>query len=184
MNVVRLVKKAKTGNKEALLDLIMAEKEAYYKLSLTYMGNQHDAMDALEEMIVVLYEKIIQLKKDEAFYSWSKTILVNTCRSMLRKQKKVVSIDEWETAADSQEPRDDRSYDAYRSSEQFLDIQESLKQLNPHQKEAIQLKYFHDLDYETIATITNVSIGTAKSRVFQGLKKLREYYGGEMDETS
>lgn len=183
MNVVRLVKKAKKGDKDALLELILAEKEAYYKLALTYTGNQHDAMDAMEEMIVVLYEKITQLKKDEAFYSWSKTILVNHCRAMLRKQKKVVSIDEWVTA-NNQEPRDERSSASYRSSEQFLDIQESLKHINTHQKEAIQLKYFHDLDYETIAAVTNVSIGTAKSRVFQGLKKLREYYGGEKDETS
>jgi RNA polymerase sigma factor (sigma-70 family) len=54
--------------------------------------------------------------------------------------------------------------------------------LNPHQKEAIQLKYFHDLDYQTIATITSVSIGTVKSRIFQGLKKLRNHYRGDLGE--
>ena len=54
MYVVRLVKKAKKGNKEALLQLIMAEKDAYYKLAFTYMGNTHDAMDAMEEMIVTV----------------------------------------------------------------------------------------------------------------------------------
>ena len=97
MNVVRLVKKAKKGSKEALLQLIMAEKDDYYRLALTYMGNTHDAMDAMEEMIVKVYEKIDQLKKEEAFYSWSKTILVNSCKSMLRKQKKLVLLDDWHT---------------------------------------------------------------------------------------
>lgn len=179
MNVVRLVKKAKRGNKEALLQLIMAEKDAYYRLAFTYMGNEHDAMDAMEEMIVILYEKITQLKKDEVFYSWSKTILVNCCKTTLRKQKRVVLVDEWESSTEHEQHLID---DPYVAREDLLDVQGLFVYLNDFQKEAIQLKYFHDLDYETIATITNVSVGTVKSRVFQGLKKLREYYGGDENE--
>lgn len=181
MNIVKLVKKAKKGSKEALLQLIMAEKDAYYRLAFTYMGNSHDAMDAMEEMIVTLYEKIDQLKKEEAFYSWSKTILVNHCKSLLRKQKKLVFLDD----LDSTNERDIEhavDTDPHISSDQQMDIQQLLFHLNEHQKEAIQLKYFHDLDYQTIAAITNVSIGTVKSRIFQGLKKLREHYRGDGNE--
>ncbi|HHY73115.1 MAG TPA: sigma-70 family RNA polymerase sigma factor [Bacillus bacterium] len=181
MNIVKLVKKAKKGSKEALLQLIMAEKDAYYRLAFTYMGNSHDAMDAMEEMIVTLYEKIDQLKKEEAFYSWSKTILVNHCKSLLRKQKKLVFLDD----LDSTNERDIEhavDTDPHTSSDQQMDIQQLLFHLNEHQKEAIQLKYFHDLDYQTIAVITNVSIGTVKSRIFQGLKKLREHYRGDGNE--
>jgi RNA polymerase sigma factor (sigma-70 family) len=179
MNVIRLVKKAKKGNKEALLQLIFAEKDDYYRLALTYMGNEHDAMDAMEEMIVKLYEKLDQLKKEEAFYSWSKTILVNCCKSILRKQKKLVLIEDWDTS--NEEPSSLTS-DPYISSDQQMDIKDMLIHLNAHQKEAIQLKYFHDLDYQTIATITSVSIGTVKSRIFQGLKKLRNHYRGDFGE--
>ena len=88
MKVVRLVRKAKKGNKEALLQLIMDQQDDYYRLALTYMGNTNDAMDAMEEMIVSLYENLHQLKKETAFYSWSKTILVNRCKKMLKKQQK------------------------------------------------------------------------------------------------
>lgn len=87
MEVIRLVKKAKRGNKEALLQLIMNQKDDYFKLAYTYMGNQHDAMDAMEDMIVRLYENIHQLKKENSFYSWSKTILVNSCKSLLKNGK-------------------------------------------------------------------------------------------------
>ncbi|MCH1624146.1 sigma-70 family RNA polymerase sigma factor [Fredinandcohnia quinoae] len=179
MNIVRLVKKAKRGNKEALLQLIMAEKDDYYRLALTYLGNEHDAMDAMEEMIVILYEKINQLKKEEAFYSWSKTILVNCSKTLLRKQKRLMLVDEWESTTEFGQVL---SSDPYLNSAHILDLQMLFVHLNDNQKEAIQLKYFHDLDYETIASITNVSVGTVKSRVFQGLKKLREYYGGDVGE--
>ncbi|MEH7253430.1 sigma-70 family RNA polymerase sigma factor [Neobacillus niacini] len=178
MNVVRLVKKAKKGSKEALLQLIMAEKDVYYRLALTYMENPHDAMDAMEEMIVKLYERIDQLKKEEAFYSWSKTILVNSCKSMLRKQKRLVLIDDWHKSNEKQ-PCYEQKSDPYLSSDQQMDMKELLIHLNEKQKEAIQLKYFHDLDYQTIADMTTVPIGTVKSRIFQGLKKLRDHYGGD-----
>ncbi len=175
MGAGQLVKKAKKGDKEALLQLIMAEKDAYYRLAFTYMKNEHDAMDAMEEMILTLYEKIDHLKKADAFYSWSKTILVNLCKSMLLKQKKVVLL---ESAPDGQ-----NSYQApYLNSEQRMDIQQMLDHLNENQRETIQLKYLHDLDYKTIAEITDVSIGTAKSRIFEGLKKLRELFGGDSNE--
>jgi RNA polymerase sigma factor (sigma-70 family) len=179
MEVYRLVKKAKKGNKEALLHLIFNKKDEFYKLAFTYMGNEHDSMDAMEDMIVKLYEKIDQLKKDEAFYSWSKTILVNSCKSILRKRKKVVLMDEWNQELEA-EARPVTN--PYQTSEQQIDLQQLLNQLNESQKEAIQLKYFHDLDYQTIADVTNVSIGTVKSRIFQGLKKLKDQYGGNGDE--
>lgn len=35
------------------------------------------------------------------------------------------------------------------------------------------------MDYESIASLTKVSVGTVKSRVFNGLRKLREALGGE-----
>ncbi len=181
MNAVRLVRKAKKGSKEAMLQLVMAEKDAYYKLALTYMGNSHDAMDAMEDMIVKLYENITQLREDAAFYRWSKTILVNGCKSLLRKRKKLVLMENLHVGNESELDLELTS-NPYISSEQCMDIQAMLLHVNEYQREAIELKYFHDLDYQTIADITNVSIGTVKSRIFQGLKKLRDYYGGDADE--
>jgi RNA polymerase sigma factor (sigma-70 family) len=175
MNVVWLVKKAKKGSKEALLQLIMAEKDDYYRLALTYLENSNDAMDAMEEMIVKVYENIDQLKKEEAFYSWSKTILVNCCKSMHRKQKRLVLIDDWHTS----NPSHKQTSDPYLSTDQQMDMKDLLIHLNEQQREAIQLKYFHDLDYQTIAEMTAVPTGTVKSRNSQGLKKLRKHYRGD-----
>lgn len=183
MNVVRYVKKAKRGNKEALLQLILAEKDDYYRLALTYMGNSHDAMDAMEEMIVRLYENIGKLNKEKAFYSWSKTILVNCCKATLRKRDQWVPMEDVSIDGELAADHDSQPGDPYRRSDQQMDIQKLLLHLNEQQQEAIQLKYWHDLDYQTIAEITNVPIGTVKSRIFQGLKKLRDLYGGEMDES-
>lgn len=183
MTVALQVKQAQHGDKEALLQLILAEKDAYYRLAFSYMGNEHDAMDALEETIVVMYEKIGLLKKADAFPSWSRTILANHCKAMLKKRNKVVLIDHWESGNGAHSDAAGVS-DPYERRDRRMDVRSSLERISPDQKEAIALKYFHDLDYESIARITNVSVGTAKSRVFNGLKKLKEWFGGERDGTS
>ncbi|WP_284638287.1 RNA polymerase sigma factor [Paenibacillus silviterrae] len=175
MRVALRVKQAQRGNKEALLQLILAEKDDYYRLALAYMGQEHDA---LEEMIVILYEKIGQLKKPGSFYSWSRTILVNHCKAMLKRRNKLILIEDWENS-NVMEPDTVVVSDPYEQLDRHMDIRSSLERVNPNQKEAIELKYFHDLDYESIARIMNVSVGTAKSRVFNGLKKLKEWYGGD-----
>ncbi|MBU3099735.1 MULTISPECIES: hypothetical protein [Clostridium] len=52
-----LVKSAKNGDKEALLNLIMERKNEFYKLAYVYTENKEDAMDAMENMIVMLYQQ-------------------------------------------------------------------------------------------------------------------------------
>ncbi|MFA9557107.1 RNA polymerase sigma factor [Evansella sp. AB-rgal1] len=175
MDQTKLVRKAKRGNKDALLTLIMNKQDEYYRLSYTYMGNKHDALDAMEDMILVLYEKIHSLKKEDAFYSWSKTILVNSCKNLLRKRKKWMYVEDITIQEKS-------SGNVYTQRDQQLDIQQMLSLLNEDQAEAIRLKYLCDMDYKSISHITNVSMGTVKSRVFQGLKKLKLLMGGEENE--
>lgn len=181
MRIVRLVKQAKKGDKEALLALIAEQQDAYYRLAYSYMGNSHDAMDVVEDMIVSVYQSIHQLKKEESFYSWSKTILVNRCKKVLQQQNRVVLMETPEES-NSQTSGKQHMPDAILTSEHRMDTADMLSVLNPTQRESIELHYFHDLDLQTIAASTQVSIGTVKSRIFQGLKKMREKFGGEWNE--
>lgn len=181
MDVINWVKKAQKGDKEALLQLIMAEKDAYYRLAYSYMRNEADAMDVLEDMIVKLYEKIRQLKKEESFYSWSKKILVNQCKMALKKNNKLIPLED-HLEENKGQKHNVAGMSEYRQVEEQMHLQELMNHLNDYQREAIRLKYYHDLDYGTIAAMTRVSQGTVKSRIFQGLKKMRVLDGRNEDE--
>ncbi|MEK4854268.1 sigma-70 family RNA polymerase sigma factor [Paenibacillus sp. FSL H7-0756] len=177
MNISRLVRAAQRGNKEALLELILAEQDAYYRLAYSYMRNEHDAMDVMEDMIVTLYEKVGQLQKRESFYSWSKTILVNRCKTVLRNQNRYVPLEEDESPEPSLEAW--TADNPYRYTESEMDLSVLLAHLNPRQREAIELRYVHDLPYQTIADITQAPVGTIKSRISQGIQKLKAMIGGD-----
>ncbi len=170
MDIEILIKKATQGDKEALVQLIMAQKNDFYKLAYLYMKNEEDTLDALQDTIVILYENIHKLKKHEAFYSWSKTILVNCCKKLLKENKKIVSLDYIK-----EEPYEE-CFD--KKNEQII-LQKHLSNLKEKYQEVIKLHYFLDLDNETISKIINIPIGTVKSRIFNGIKKLKESLRGE-----
>ncbi len=175
VDVELLVKKAKKGDKDALVQLIMEKKQDYYKLAFIYMKNKDDSLDAMSDMIMILHEKIHQLKKAESFYSWSKTILVNCCRKLIKEKGKVVLLDTVEQQGCEGE---------LSIKEEQIMVEEHLSRLNEKHQEVIKLRYFLDLDYQTISDILKIPLGTVKSRISIGLKNLKESLGGDGYERS
>lgn len=165
-----LVKRAKQGDKDALVQLIMDKKQDYYKLAFIYMKNKDDSLDAMSDMIVIVHEKIHQLKKPEAFYSWSKTILVNCCKKLLKEKSKLISLEIVEEQGCESE---------LKIKEDQIIVEEHLSKLNERHQEVIRLRYFLGLDYQTISDILKIPLGTVKSRISIGLKNLKESLGGD-----
>lgn len=96
--------------------------------------------------------------------------MVNECKRILRKRKREIPVEE----------KEDVGYcENYQLREIRHDISTYLKRLNIYQQEAIKLKYYLDMDYATIARITGASEGTVKSRIFNGLARLKGLFGGE-----
>lgn len=169
MDKLSLVKKARRGDKEALLTLIMKEKEDYYRLAYAYMKNEHDAMNALQDMIVRLYENIGSLRNKNKFYSWSKTILVNICKDELEKKKKLVLLDSYREEALVEDLGSD------------LELEEILGSLDPIYGDLIRFKYILGYDYRTMGEIFDLPVGTVKSRLYKGRKKLELILGEDED---
>jgi RNA polymerase sigma factor (sigma-70 family) len=173
LELLDYVDKAKQGDQEALLQLIMAKRDEYYRLAYVYLKNQEDALDALEDMIVIIYEKLGGLKKSQSFYSWSKVILVNCCKRIIKNRRKVVYLDVLPEIADD---------GLIKNKQHGLEVEEYLQKLNPKHQEVLRLRYLADLEYDTIAQILKIPLGTVKSRISLGLRKLQALVGGEMDE--
>ncbi|PHV69321.1 RNA polymerase subunit sigma-24 [Sporanaerobium hydrogeniformans] len=182
MEIIRLVKQAKQGDKEALIELVMSQKEAYYKLAYVLMRDKEEALDSLQDMIVLLYDNIKKLKKEEAFYSWSKTILMNRCKKKLKDKRKFISLEAIREQGNWQRDFNTGREGSVLQKEEELLLEEALSQLKSKHQEVIRLRYFLDLDYETMSTLLGIPLGTVKSRLAIGLKVLQKIIGGENDE--
>lgn len=163
-----LVKKAKKGDKEALLKLILQEKDNYYRLAYVYMKNQQDAEDMVQEMILSLYDNIRNLRKEESFFSWSKTILVNLCKRSLDSRKRAIPVE-----AVKEESLE------FTGGEDRMDLDHYLGKLKENHQEIIRLRYYLDMDYNSISELLEIPPGTVKSRINTAMDKLRSAMGEE-----
>jgi RNA polymerase sigma-70 factor (ECF subfamily) len=167
LNLNQAVVQAKAGDKEALLDLVMATQNEFYGLAFVYMRNEQDAADALQDMIVTLFTRIHTLKSHDAFYSWAKQILVRGCINKLRR-----------LGRQGQMPEEEQG-EADTKAEERLDLFEAVHQLPEEQRDVVLLFYYRDRTFEEIARVLNCPVGTVKSRLHQALKKLKRRLGDE-----
>ncbi|AGA69926.1 RNA polymerase sigma factor, sigma-70 family [Desulfitobacterium dichloroeliminans LMG P-21439] len=163
-DILNRVKQAKLGDKEALIELIMSQRQDFYRLAYIYMKDQEDALDAMEDMTLKVFENIKGLKDAEAFFSWSKIILVNCCKQNLRKRNKVILL---------QELPEESYEEPISEHEERMAFEAHIAELNPKYQEALRLRFILDMDYETIANLLKIPLGTVKSRIHTGLQKLK-----------
>lgn len=66
--------------------ILEAEKSMYYTAKV-FLHNDCDCADAVQTAILSAYEKLHTLKNPEYFRTWLIRILINECKSMLRRRK-------------------------------------------------------------------------------------------------
>lgn len=155
---------AKKDIKKQVADYVIANKEDYYRLAYSYVKNTNDALDIVQESIFKALSSIALLKEPRYIKTWFYRIVVNTSLDFLRKQKKLVIVEE-ETLCSL----DWGDIDDY----QDIDLQAALDALPDNYRSIVILKYFEDLKIEEIAEILNENINTVKTRLYKSLKVLR-----------
>lgn len=159
MNEIELAEQAIGGNQEAQMHLLHIYKDSMYRVAYSYMQNEHDANDALQEMSYQALKNMYKVKSPQFFKTWLVRIVINTCLMQKRQQKRIVMTDQI-----AEQP--------YLSNE-FFELNDAITKLPVDQQELIHLKYFRDLKNSEIAEIQNIPEGTVKSRLHKTMKKLR-----------
>jgi RNA polymerase sigma-70 factor (ECF subfamily) len=153
------------GKTYKLLEKYLVEnKEAHYRLAYSYVKNKEDALDMIQESIYKAFRYIDSLEDLNFIKNWFYKILINTSLDFLRKNNRVSFVEDNILEANS-EANEDRYED--------LDLKDALDSLPDNVKTIIILRYFEDLKLEDIAYILGISLGTVKTRLYTGLKKLR-----------
>jgi RNA polymerase sigma-70 factor (ECF subfamily) len=161
---VKLMPMAKSNIEKQLADHVIANKENYYRLAYSYVKNSDDALDIVQESIAKALSSISSLKEPNYIKTWFYRIVVNTSLDFLKKQKKLVIVDEEVLCS-----LDTGDIDNY----QDIDLQTALETLPNDYRSIVILRYFEDLKLEEIAEILDENINTIKTRLYKSLKKLR-----------
>lgn len=179
-----LVRKAQEGESAAFEELVKAFSANMYNLAYRMTANQEDAADLTQEIFVKLHRAIGKFSWRSSFKTWLYTLAVNTCRSGLRRLRRVwraevVRLDAGYDADDNRERRDPPdtgpgpSENAERA-EIMRSIEASIAQLDEEFRMVIVLRDLQNLSYEDIAEATGCTMGTVKSRLARARTRVKD----------
>ena len=85
--------------KEQLGELIIASEETLYRVAKSLLYNDADCADAIQEAIVKAFSKLHTLKEDTYAKTWLVKIVMNECYAIMRKEKRIISLDDYQMEA-------------------------------------------------------------------------------------
>lgn len=168
MELEILVRRARRGDKDAFLELIMLHKEYLYRTAFLYTKNQDMACDVVQECIIKSMVSINKLKKPQFFKSWITRILINSAITELRKNKMYVEEPEWESEEWAE--KEDTV-----SREEKMDLYNAIDRLEYPYNIIIIQKYFFDYQLNEIAALLQMPLGTVKVYHSRAKNKLKGY---------
>jgi RNA polymerase sigma-70 factor (TIGR02954 family) len=158
----KLVKKAIKGNDDAFLQLIQTYKVDLYKTALSFLRNEEEVLEAIQEVTYRAYKGIRKLKEVSYFKTWLIRIMINYCNDQLKKHKRVVINEEVLESI------------AVTENHSEMELRDAMLGLDERSREILTLKYFHDLKIKDIAGTMQCPEGTVKTWLNKALKALRE----------
>ncbi|MFR5265383.1 sigma-70 family RNA polymerase sigma factor [Clostridium sp.] len=172
MEIKDKVKKAIRGDDEAFEYIVNNCKERLYRTAFAYVKNEEQALDVVQETVYKAYVSIEKLKNPEYFNTWITRILINNALTVIKKNSKIVYLDNNELI--------NNIIANEANSDEKIYIWQALEQLELKHREVIILKYFDDLTVTEIARVLDCPVGTVKTYLNKGLKKLREFVGKDV----
>lgn len=163
-----LVKAAAKGDKQAFVALVDSFRQTMYATAMAVARNEDDAMDAIQDTILILWEKLDTLRDPGAFKTWMTRILINRCFGTLRGKSREFPVEIME--------EEGRSFERDTS----LDVQDALDRMAPEDRLVLQLFYFEDMPVREIASALSLSPEAVRMRLTRSRKRFRRQYETEV----
>lgn len=165
-----LLNRSAGGSGAAFGVLMRRHEDRMFAMALRMLGNRADALDATQEAFLAAFRRAKAFRGEAAVGTWMYRIGINACLDFARKKNRWVAQDDMDQVADtgSAESRFDERVVVR------MELQEALAKLPDEYREAVVMHDLGGIPYEDIATLTGTMIGTVKSRISRGRRKLAE----------
>ena len=150
--------------KDKFCEYIREHENAMYALALSILNNQADAGEAVSESVFRAYKNLDTLKNKKSFKPWILRIVHNTAVEMIRKNERMIPMDEIPVTTDNS------SQDLTAK----LALRDAVAGLKQPYRTLVVLFHYEDFSTARIAQITNTNIVTVRKQLSRARKMLRE----------
>ena len=179
-----LVELSLAGNKDAFRAVVDRYRRPIYNFCYRMVRNPEEAEDISQEVFLRIFRFLERYNDRWKFSTWIYRIAFNLCVDALRKHKRSLSLDSLMPTSAPELSGKEKLPDAEAEQEEEKRfIRRAIDSLPPKYQTAITLYHLQDRSYDEIARMTDMPIGTVKTRVHRGRRmlvdKLQRYLGKE-----
>jgi RNA polymerase sigma-70 factor (ECF subfamily) len=164
-----------------LQDVVSRYLPTLYRRAYRYVGDPHDAEDAVQDALLSAYKHLDQFKGTAKMTTWLTAIVTNCALTQLRRRPRQPHVSLDERLDEEQDYRvSDRLADAKPSpeneciwSELHGHLLQAVTELTPSLRKVIQLRGLKEMSTSETAEILGVSDGTVKSQVSRARTRLK-----------
>lgn len=170
----QLINEALAGNSASFGLLVRKYQDRLFNTLTHIMGSPEDARDVAQDAFVKAFLKLETFERSSAFYTWLYRIAFNAAVSCKRRQKPTVSIDQQREQWGQDPPGGDAPpEDRLERQELAGQVQTALSRLSEEYRTIVVLREIDGCDYETIAEVLELPVGTVRSRLHRARLQLR-----------
>lgn len=144
-------------DKQTFTELVLESEDTLYRVAWSYLHNDEDARDAVQDAVLLAWEKLAGLRKPEYFRTWLVRILIRVCCRRRRERGRVVQL---ETAPDAQAPPEGAVWREIQALPEALRL-------------PFVLHYVEGYSTAETGEILHLPAGTVKSRLSRARNALR-----------
>lgn len=177
-NDQHLIQECLAGRTEAFDQLVLKYQDRLYRTLVRILGSSDDARDAAQEGFTQAFFKLKSFRGTAAFYSWLFRISFNAAITQKRKNKRTSTTLDTQDNPASQWLVDSHSEthppDVAELSERKKMVHQALNELQEEYRTPLILRELEGMSYGEIAEITEIPLGTVRSRIFRGRNELKQ----------
>ena len=164
-----LLQRARAGDRDAITVLYSRFRDRMIALSFGIVRERAEAEDCAQEILLRAFDKMPALNSESEFAAWLYRLAINYCLDRKRK------LDRRQTISHAAvQPEHSTRFDA--QIETRLALERALDELSEVARLTLMLREWHELNYDEIAAITNVPVGTVKSRLNHARREFRRIW--------
>lgn len=172
-----ILEKIAAGEKSAVEECIRTYSCLVWKIARKYMNNTEDAEDAVQEIFTSIWLNAHRFDAEKSPESAFICLLAQRKAIDLLRRKRYLFLETELPATDGSE---NSAHGDYRSILLNIDLKpifKALKDLPEKEIELIKLSVFGGNSHHEIAEISQMPLGTVKSKIRRGLNKVRSSVG-------
>ena len=171
------LRRCSAGDQAAFAEVYDATSHRAFGLALRVLRDQAQAEEAVQEAFLQVWRQSARFDPDRgSAISWILMIVHGTAVSQVRSSQARTNREEvYERQVDPlRVSREDPTGAAVDDSLDADRVREAMGQLTSLQRDAIELAYFEGRTHTEVAGLIGIPLGTAKTRIRDGLLRLRD----------